>query len=147
MSQELAGLFLFQPSTIDPRVAEVGQIEGPNTGPPSERCRLKPHHFVPRSLLCLHLHSKRIDCLLRRERSVEGVIRLIITTPFSLPPTVMQSSAEVEHELLPLSSDSWTDAQQQNPCTPTDTQGFAEHTCLPTGEDKDFCPSCDRKWT
>ena len=34
----------------------------------------------------------------------------------------MQSSAEVEHELLSLSSDSWTDAQPLNPCTPTVTQ-------------------------
>ena len=32
----------------------------------------------------------------------------------------------MEHELLSLSSDSWTDAQQPNPCTPTVFQGFAE---------------------
>ena len=47
-------------------------------------------------------------------------------------PTVIQSSAEVEHELLSLSSDSWTDAQQPNPCTPSVIQGFAEHVSLPT---------------
>ena len=47
----------------------------------------------------------------------------------SLPlPTMIQSSAEVEHELLSLSSD---DAQQPNPCTPAVVQGFAEHVCLP----------------
>ena len=43
---------------------------------------------------------------------------------------MIQSSAEVEHELPSLSSDSWTDAQQPNPCTPTVIQGFAEHVCL-----------------
>ena len=36
----------------------------------------------------------------------------------------------MEHELLSLSSDSWTDAQQANPFTPTVIQGFAEHVCL-----------------
>ena len=40
-------------------------------------------------------------------------------------PTVIQSSAEVEHELLSLSSDSWTDVQQPNPSTPAVFQGFA----------------------
>ena len=44
--------------------------------------------------------------------------------------------------MLSLSSDSWTDAQQPNPCTPTVTQDFAEHVCLPTDrenwEDNDF---------
>ena len=49
-------------------------------------------------------------------------------------PTVIQRSAEVEHELLSLSSDSWTDAQQPNLCTPTVVQGFAEHVCLPTDD-------------
>ena len=49
-------------------------------------------------------------------------------------PTVIQSSAEVEHELLSLSSDSWTDAQQPNPCAPTVIQGFAEHVSLPTDD-------------
>ena len=53
----------------------------------------------------------------------------------------------MEHELLSLKSDSWTDAQQQNPCNPTVTQGFAEHTCLPTDrenwEDKDFADPID----
>ena len=38
----------------------------------------------------------------------------------------------MEHELLSLSSDSWTDAQPPNPCTPTVIQGSAEHVCLPT---------------
>ena len=47
---------------------------------------------------------------------------------------MIQSSAEVEHELLSLSSDSWTDAQQPNPCTPTVIQGFAEHVSLPTDD-------------
>ena len=47
---------------------------------------------------------------------------------------MIQSSAEVEHELLSLSSDSWTDAQQPNPCTPTGIQGFAEHVSLPTDD-------------
>ena len=47
---------------------------------------------------------------------------------------MIQSSAEVEHELLSLSSDSWTDAQQPNPCTPTVIQGFAEHVCLPSDD-------------
>ena len=52
---------------------------------------------------------------------------------------MIQSSAEVEHELLSLSSDSWTDAQQPNPCTPTVIQGFAEHVCLPAdGPVEDF---------
>ena len=45
-----------------------------------------------------------------------------------------QSSAEVEHELLSLSSDSWTDAQQPNPCTPTIIQGLVEHVSLPTDD-------------
>ena len=36
----------------------------------------------------------------------------------------------MEHELLSLSSDSWTDAQQPNPCSPTVTQGFVEHVYL-----------------
>ena len=62
-------------------------------------------------------------------------------------PTVIQSSAEVEHELLSLSSDSWTDAQQPKPCTPTVTQDFAEHVCLPTDRgnwrDKDFADPID----
>ena len=40
----------------------------------------------------------------------------------------------MEHELLSLSSDSWTDAQWPNPCTPTVTQGFAEHVRLPTDD-------------
>ena len=40
----------------------------------------------------------------------------------------------MEHELLSRSSDSWTDAQQPNPCTPTVIQGFAEHVCLPTDD-------------
>ena len=44
---------------------------------------------------------------------------------------MLQRSAEVEHGLLSLSSDSWTDVQQLNPCTPTVIQGFAEHVCLP----------------
>ena len=60
----------------------------------------------------------------------------MIRTSFSSSPlpTVIQSSAEVEHELLSLSSDSWTDAQQPNPCTPTVIQGFAEHACLPADD-------------
>ena len=40
----------------------------------------------------------------------------------------------MEHELLSLSSDSWIDAQQPNPCSPTVIQGFAEHVSLPTDE-------------
>ena len=40
----------------------------------------------------------------------------------------------MEHELLSLSSDSWTDAQQPNPCTLTVIQGFAEHVSLPTND-------------
>ena len=40
----------------------------------------------------------------------------------------------MEHELLSLSSDSWTDAQQPNPCIPTVIQGFAEHVCLPADD-------------
>ena len=63
------------------------------------------------------------------------------TTSVSLLPTVVQSSAEMGHEVVAV-TDSWTDVQQQNPCTPSVTQGFAEHTCLPTDgenwEDKDF---------
>ena len=38
----------------------------------------------------------------------------------------------MEHELLSLNSDSWTDAKQPNPCTLTVIQGFAEHVSLPT---------------
>ena len=40
----------------------------------------------------------------------------------------------MEHELLLFSSDSWTDAQLSNPCTPTVIQGFAEHVSLPTDD-------------
>ena len=40
----------------------------------------------------------------------------------------------MEHELLLFSSDSWTDAQLPNPCTPTVIQGFAEHVSLPTDD-------------
>ena len=40
----------------------------------------------------------------------------------------------MEHELLLFNSDSWTDAQQPNPCTPTVIQGFAEHVCLPADD-------------
>ena len=40
----------------------------------------------------------------------------------------------MEHELLSLSSVSWSDAQQPNPCTPTVIQGFAEHVSLPTDD-------------
>ena len=47
---------------------------------------------------------------------------------------MLQSSADVEHELLSLSSDSWTDAQQPNPCTHTVIQGFSEHVSLPTDD-------------
>ena len=43
---------------------------------------------------------------------------------------MIQSTAEVEHESLPQSSESWTDAQQE-PGTPTVTQGFAEYTSVP----------------
>ena len=58
-----------------------------------------------------------------------------------------QSSGGTEHELLSLSSDSWTDAQQPDQCilwtnpqglnvgTPTVIQGFAEHISLPTSAD------------
>ena len=53
-----------------------------------------------------------------------------MTVSSSPVSTVVCSSAEVEHELLSLSSDSWTDAQQPNPCTPIVIQGFAEHVCL-----------------
>ena len=50
--------------------------------------------------------------------------------------------------MLSLSSDSWTDAQPLNPCTPTITQNFAEHICLPTDrgnweDDKDFADPID----
>ena len=45
---------------------------------------------------------------------------------------MLQTSAEVEHELLSLSSDSWTDDQQPNACTPIVIQGFAEQVCLPS---------------
>ena len=47
---------------------------------------------------------------------------------------VQSCSAEVEHELLSPSSDSWTDAQQPNPCTSTVLQCFAEHVSLPTDD-------------
>ena len=47
---------------------------------------------------------------------------------------MIQSSAEVEHELLSLGSDSWTDARQPNPCTLTVIQGFVEHVSLPTDD-------------
>ena len=47
---------------------------------------------------------------------------------------MIQSSAEVDHEFLSLSSDSRTDAQQPNPYTPTVVQGFAEHVSLPTDD-------------
>ena len=40
----------------------------------------------------------------------------------------------MEHELLLFNSDSWTDAQQPNPCTPTVIQGFAEHGSVPTDD-------------
>ena len=40
----------------------------------------------------------------------------------------------MEHELLSLSSDSWTDAQQPNPCTSTVLQDFAEDVSLPTDD-------------
>ena len=36
--------------------------------------------------------------------------------------------------MLSLTSDSWTDAQQPNPCTPTVIQSFAEHVCLPSDD-------------
>ena len=53
----------------------------------------------------------------------------------------------MEHELLSLSSDSWTDAQQPNPCTPVVTQDVAEHVCLPADgenwEDKEFADPVD----
>ena len=53
----------------------------------------------------------------------------------------------MEHELLPLSSESWTDSQQ-DPCTLTVTQGFAEHTSLPVDgenwEEGDFADPIDR---
>ena len=45
-----------------------------------------------------------------------------------------QSSAEVEHELQLFNSDSWTEAQQSNPCALTVMQGFAEHVSLPTDD-------------
>ena len=40
----------------------------------------------------------------------------------------------MEHELLSLSSDGWTDSQQPNPCTPTVIQDFAGHVSLPTDD-------------
>ena len=46
----------------------------------------------------------------------------------------MHSSEEVEHELLSLSSDSWTNAQQPNRCAPAVIHGFAEHVILPTDD-------------
>ena len=52
----------------------------------------------------------------------------------------------MEHELSPLSTASWTDAQQ-DPCTLAVTQGFAEHTSLPLDrenwEEKDFADPID----
>ena len=51
------------------------------------------------------------------------------TTSVSLLPTVMQNSAEMGHEVVAV-TDSWTDVQQQNPWTPSVTQGFAEHILL-----------------
>ena len=75
------------------------------------------------------------------------MIRLTDHDASSPLPTVIQSSAEVEHELLSLSSDSWTDAQQPNPCTPTVTQGFAEHVSLPTdGPIEDFSEEGHGNW-
>ena len=46
---------------------------------------------------------------------------------------MIQSCVEVEHELLSLTSDSWTDAQQPNPCAPTVIQGFAGEEDMATG--------------
>ena len=40
----------------------------------------------------------------------------------------------MEHELLSLSSDSWTDALHLNPCTPAVVQVFTEHANLPTDD-------------
>ena len=61
--------------------------------------------------------------------------QLITTTVSSSSvATLVLSSAEVEHELLLFNSDSWTDAQQPNPCTPIVIQGFAEHVSLPTDD-------------
>ena len=40
----------------------------------------------------------------------------------------------MEHDLLLFNSDSWTDAQLPNPCTPTVIQGFPEHVSLPTDD-------------
>ena len=52
----------------------------------------------------------------------------------------------MEHESLPQSSESWKDAQQE-PCTPTVTQCFAEHTGPPVDrenwEEKDFADPID----
>ena len=56
------------------------------------------------------------------------------TVSSSSVATLVQSSAEVEHELLLFNSDSWTDAQLPNPFTPTFIQGFAEHVSLPTDD-------------
>ena len=61
--------------------------------------------------------------------------QLITTTVSSSSvAALVQSSAEVEHELLLFNSDSWTDAQQPNPRTPTVIQGFAERVSLPTDD-------------
>ena len=46
---------------------------------------------------------------------------------------MVQSSAEVEQELLQFNSDNWTDAQQPNPCTLV-IQDFAEHVSLLTDD-------------
>ena len=60
---------------------------------------------------------------------------------------MIQSSEEVEHELLSPTSDGWSDAQQPILCTPWTSaqrlnlrtpaviQGFAEHVSLPASAD------------
>ena len=108
---EPCNMFLYTPSrTFSGDISLVPKLE--------PFCPKKPTEF-----LLLPLQS---------DQSLWKWSEQLITT--SSVATVIQSSADVEHELLSLNSDSWTDAQLPNPCTLTVIQGFAEHVSLPTDD-------------
>ena len=94
--------------------------------------RLKPFFPKKPTEFCFCLCTV-IELIVVCRRVVSEQITTAVSSSSSVA-TVVQSSAEVEQELLLFNSDSWTDAQQPNPCTPTVIQGFAEHVSLPTDD-------------
>ena len=48
----------------------------------------------------------------------------------AVPPSPTEPQSSAEHQSLPLSSESWTDARRDSECTTTVSQDYAEHKPL-----------------